>query len=268
MALVAARLAGVPDRVETIHLARYWLQDGHPLLRALARSCATRHVVYTEAEKAIVTQHTDARKVQVVTPGLDLERMLGSGNKEALVPPESLPPGSFVVGTVARLDPQKGIAALVDAFPPLWQRCPNAVLLIVGDGSLRDDLEAQCRQLGIADRVVFTGYQKDAHRYLSLMDVFVMPSLFESWGYTAAEAMAAGVPVVCSDIPGPNSFVSHGRNGLLVPPDDPAAITAAVLELWAHVNLRRSIAEAGRAFVSEHLTMTSMIRAYRRIYCL
>jgi glycosyltransferase involved in cell wall biosynthesis len=265
IALISAALAGVPVRLETIHLARYWLQDGHPAVQAASRRCANGHLVYTEAERHVVARHACAG-VQVITPGVDLSRMVNYWNKRTLPIPDHLPDRSFVVGTVARLDPQKGLVHLVDAFPPILQGCPEAYLLIVGDGPLRAELEGRCFQLGIAGRVLFTGYQIDAHRCLGAMDLFVMPSLFESWGFTAAEAMAAGVPVICTDIPGPSSFVSHQRTGLIVPPADPGAIATAVLQLQSDPARRWALGEAGKAYAREQLSLSGMIEACEQLY--
>jgi glycosyltransferase involved in cell wall biosynthesis len=127
-------------------------------------------------------------------------------------------------------------------------------------------LEERCRQLEIADRVTFAGYHSDAHRFLGVMDVFVMPSLFESWGFVAVEAMAAGCPVVCTDIPGPSFFVRHERTGLVVPAGDPAAIAAAVRRLRRDPGLRERLVRAAKAHVYEEISVERMVDKYDRIY--
>jgi glycosyltransferase involved in cell wall biosynthesis len=264
--LIAGFLAGVPARIETIHLADYWLADGHPLLRKTAWRCATRHVVCTDYEKEAVARRTAGRKVQVIHPGLDTDAMRGYYDRESAPCSVRNLDGSFVVGTVARLDCQKGIRHLLDAAPGILQAAPGTSFLIVGDGSLRAELERQCAELGIADRVLFTGYQPDAYRFLGLMDVFVMPSLFESWGFAAAEAMAAGVPVVCTDIPGPTSFITHEQTGLLVAVSDAGAITRAVLRLCSDPVFRSRLGEAGRREVRERRNLGPFVEAYEALY--
>ncbi len=266
VALIAASLAGVPIRMETIHLAHYWLADGHPLTRVIARRCATTHVVCSEAEKALVAPPAARHKVKSINPGIDASRWAGYWNKITLPCSDRLPDGAFVVGTVARLEQQKGITHLVNAFPEVLRRYPTACLLIVGDGGLRRDLEQQAAELGIADRVVFTGYQLDAYRYLGAMDVFVMPSLFESWGFTAVEAMGAGLPVICSDIPGPRDFIVHERTGLLVPIADPTAIAHAVLRVWEDSALRHTLCVNGKLAVMTQHSVQSMARQYETLY--
>lgn len=109
----------------------------------------------------------------------------------------------LVVGHVGRLDLQKNHTFLIDLFHAFHRRQPNSVLLLVGDGALRTNLEQQVRTLGIADSVRFLGVRSDIPALLQVMDVFVFPSLFEGLGMVAIEAQASGLPcVVSSTVPG------------------------------------------------------------------
>lgn len=266
IALIAARLAGVPVRLETIHLADYWTCDARAPVRFLAARCATNHVVYSQHEREIVVAHTDPDKVVVINPGLNTDRWTGYFTRSDMPSGVSLPQDAFVIGTIARLDPQKGVCHLINALPSILKQCPTARLFIVGDGALRADLEQQCSLLGVSDRVVFAGFQLDAYRFLGAMDVFVMPSLFESWGFTAVEAMGAGLPVISSDIPGPREFITNEQTGLLVNAANPDAISDAVIRLRTNSELRRKIAEAGREHVRARHSVRAMVQEYARLY--
>ncbi len=110
-------------------------------------------------------------------------------------------------------------------------RCPDAYLLIVGEGSRRDALEAQARELRIAHRVVFTGRRDDVPAVTAALDVAVLPSYREAQGLTILEAMALSRPVVASNVGGIPEMIEDGVTGLLVPPHDAAALTAAIVRL-------------------------------------
>lgn len=264
--LVAGRLCGVRTRLETIHMADYWMTDGRHGYREFAWSCATRRLVYTEDQKRLVSGFVPADGIQVVSPGLDLARLKEYVRRESVPEAAALRDARVVVGTVSRFDPEKGVAFLIEAAPAILRGCPGAHFLLVGDGSLRGEIEQRCIELGIRDHVHFTGYQPDGYRYLGAMDIFVMPSLSESWGFTAMEAMAAGVPVVCSDLPGPTSFMQHKQHGLVVTPQDVVGIAAAVLRLAEDPAYRTQLGQAGRVEMETRHPVTRMVSAYEALY--
>ena len=129
-------------------------------------------------------------------------------------------PGSQIVGVVARLEPEKGHPTLLEAWPLVLRAVPDAYLLIVGEGSRRDALEAQARELRIAHRVVFTGRRDDVPAVTAALDVAVLPSYREAQGLVILEAMALSRPVVASNVGGIPEMIEDGVTGLLVPPHD------------------------------------------------
>ena len=133
-------------------------------------------------------------------------------------------PGSQIVGVVARLEPEKGHPTLLEAWPAVLRAVPDAYLLIVGEGSRRDALEAQARELRIAHRVVFTGRRDDVPAVTAALDVAVLPSYREAQGLTILEAMALSRPVVASNVGGIPEMIEDGVTGLLVPPHDADAL--------------------------------------------
>ena len=106
---------------------------------------------------------------------------------------------AFVIGHVGRFDAVKNHSFLVDVFVQLREQHDTAVLLLVGEGNLRDDIEKKVSALGIADSVIFTGIRKDVHHLMQAMDVFIFPSVYEGLGIVAIEAQAAGLPCLVSD---------------------------------------------------------------------
>lgn len=176
-------------------------------------------------------------------------------------PAERLAAGP-VIGAVGRLDRQKGFDVLLDAIVSL----PGANLVIVGGGGERDALERQARELGVSSRVVITGWRDDARSLLGGFDVFALPSRYEGFPLVVLEAMQAGVPVVATDVGSVSEAVTDSETGLLVPPDDPTALAAALASMLDDDPLRQRLAENGRTLALGRFEAMTMARAYERLY--
>lgn len=132
----------------------------------------------------------------------------------------------FVIGTVGRLSKEKNHRLLIDSLPEILIRHPDAVLMLVGDGALHNDLEDQARQLGVNNSVLFVGSQKDVQAYLSAFDVFAFPSLYEGLSLSLLEAQFNGLPCVVSDGVSREAFIS--TNLRVVSLDDEPAWSSAI----------------------------------------
>ena len=137
-------------------------------------------------------------------------------------------PDDIAVGTVTRLMPSKGNEYLVAAVPEIVRQHPRARVFIAGEGELQPALEAQAAALGLGNRLVFCGFQRDVAAVLSALDVLVFPSLWEGTPLTVFEALAMGKPIVATDADGLMDVLADGRDALVVPRRDPAAIASAV----------------------------------------
>jgi len=136
----------------------------------------------------------------------------------------------------------------------------------VGDGEARKDLELLARKLGISAQTIFAGFRSDSLEILTLMDVFVLPSPYEAMPYTALEAMAAEKPVVAIEGTGAQDAVQRGKTGLLVPPQDPEALAAAIMVLLRDRARSRAMGLAGREVVESRFTLAQMIRRTEELY--
>ncbi|HET8721097.1 MAG TPA: glycosyltransferase [Nitrospira sp.] len=173
------------------------------------------------------------------------------------------------VGTVCRLvEPKKGISVLLRAIAALKEQNsdPQCQLLIVGDGPARPALEALSRQLGLSDRTVFAGARRDVARILPLLDLFVLPSLYEGFGIAILEAMAAGKPVVASAVGGIPEFVVAGETGLLVEPGNAAALGEAIESLVRDPAAATRMGMRGRARVVAEFHISTVIRRHEQLY--
>ncbi|HUP76701.1 MAG TPA: glycosyltransferase family 4 protein [Acidimicrobiales bacterium] len=168
---------------------------------------------------------------------------------------------------VGRLHPQKGLDTLLTAVQMLLARDPNSIRVhLVGDGPARADLEALVARLAISPHVEFVGSTDDVDAYLDLADVFVLPSRAEGLSNALLEAMAKGLPVVASRIPGNAEVVDSGRDGVLFDVDDPADLAATLQTLIGDQALRERLGRAARRHVVEHFSFAEVARRYRNLY--
>jgi glycosyltransferase involved in cell wall biosynthesis len=151
-------------------------------------------------------------------------------------------------------------------LPLLVARVPEAQLLVVGDGPERDALHALARTLALGDRVVFAGAIPDAARVLPLVDLYLTASRREGLPTALLEAMACGVPVLATEVPGHVDAVEPEITGRLVPPDDVAGLAAAAALLLRDPVLRARMGQAGRERVERHFTRGRMLAEIAALY--
>jgi sugar transferase (PEP-CTERM/EpsH1 system associated) len=205
-------------------------------------------------------------RLHTVLNGVDTDEFQRASASPALKSALGFSPEHRLVGTVARLSKEKDQAALLRAFADLRPRMPEARLLIVGDGTLRGDLERLSGELGIADRTLFVGEREDIADILASLDVFCLPSLTEGTSLTLLEAMATGLPVVATAVGGNPEIVRDGESGLLVPPRAPQRLADALVELLCDPARARAMGEIGREIVIERYSIRSMVEKHQAIY--
>lgn len=208
-----------------------------------------------------------AAKAGVVFNGIDTGRFRRpAGGDAELRTSFGIPADAPVVGTVGRLNEVKRQDLLLGGFARLGDEFPDARLLVVGDGPLRDDLRGLAERLGVADRVVFAGYQANPERLLGVMDVFALTSRSEGMPLVVLEAWAAGVPVVASAVGGLPEMIDSGRTGLLFPSGDEPALAAAVADLLRDSYRAAQMGAAGRERVEAEYGLARMAETYQRHY--
>ena len=177
------------------------------------------------------------------------------------LPPSRLYPGP-VVGAVGRLEPQKGFDILIRALRDV----NGATLFVVGDGAERAALKELAGRVGVADRVVWSGWRDDVRSLVASFDVVAFPSRFEGFPLAVLEALLCRSAVVAADVGSVGEVVRDGGTGLLVPPEDPAALAEALRRLLADAGLRRRLGDAGRQLVLERFTAAHMTRGFEALY--
>jgi glycosyltransferase involved in cell wall biosynthesis len=168
-----------------------------------------------------------------------------------------------VLLAAGRLVHAKGFDLLLEAVARVRRQAPCR-LIILGDGPLRGDLSARCKDLGIADAVKLLGFVANPFAFMRRCSAFVLPSRFEGLPGVLIQAMACGAAVVAADCPfGPSEIVISGESGILVPPEDPGALAEALLALLRNNASRQALAKAARASAQRY-TLDAIMPNYVR----
>ena len=182
----------------------------------------------------------------------------------------SIKPSDLVIGTVGRLlDEHKRVSDLIRSLPLILEHFQNAKLLVVGSGPDEDELKALSIELGVRDKIFFTGYQVDTRLYYEIMDVFAIASAHEAFGLVLVEAMFAGVPVVATRTGGIPKVVLENETALLVSTFAPKEIAAAIVKLLGDFDRARAMGEKGRVrarkYFSEERYVSDVDNLYTRL---
>jgi glycosyltransferase involved in cell wall biosynthesis len=206
------------------------------------------------------------RRVGVLYNGIDVDAFAAAGDRASARREMGVAPTEFVLLQVARLDYLKDHATAIRTLARVLSRAPQARLILVGDGPERPAVEAQVRELNIADKVQLLGTRADVARLLHGADAFLLTSTSEGIPLTVIEAMAAGLPVVATNVGGLAEVVADGVTGFLAPAKDDAALAGHALRLAADAGLRRRMGLAGRARAKLHFDEPRMAHEYGRLY--
>jgi len=265
--VLAARLVQPKGVVVSYHMPWPWRTFTGQMLNLLTYVMADRVVgVSNMVIRNLVRGGMRPAKTERIYQGVELDRFDRPGLREQGRAALSLHETTEVVGIVSHLWGGKGIDIFLRAAATLAGSRPNVRFLVVGEGPERDNLANLATKLGIAERVIFTGMRKDIPAMFAAMDVTVFSSHAESLGMVAAEAMAAGRPVVSTRSGGPEEIVADGETGFLVPCGDAEAIGHAVLELLRDPDLRARMGVAGTERAARQFSAERMAAAYEKLY--
>jgi glycosyltransferase involved in cell wall biosynthesis len=243
--------------------------------RQLRRRVWLRHLALSDATRIVVPSQTLLRLalqdwgfgpelVTHIPNGIDLDRFSTRAPSDSLAP-IGRRPGELLVGTVGSLRPEKNLARLLRIFAVQPTR-PPVRLVIVGEGTERERLKAQASELGQADRVVFTGQIDRPERILSQLDLFALSSDTEQMPVSLLEAMAAGLPVVATEVGDVALMLPRSQRAFVIEPAREKDLADAMTRLLADPSLRRHLGAENRAHVSAHFGRARMIEQYRALY--
>lgn len=177
-----------------------------------------------------------------------------------------LPQNHFVVGSIGRMVEQKDPLCFVQTAREIIHRNDLIRPVFVGGGPLENNIKDAALRLGVAGRITFAGHHRNAASLMPAFDAYIQTSRWEGMPYALLDAMAAGLPVVATNVPGNNDLIEHGTNGLLVQPGDFTGMANAVLRLAADAALRRKLGIAGQAYVAKNHTFADFSQNLEQLY--
>lgn len=211
-------------------------------------------------------EYIPRRKLVTIPNGIDGRAFEVPFDRMAVRSSLGVPPDACVIVFASRLESQKDVPNLLRAFREVAARDPLRWLVVAGQGSLRGELEALAVELGVQQRVRFVGVRLDVADVLRASDVFVLSSRWEGLPMVILEALAAGCPIVSTDVGGVPSAITNGEHGLLVPPEDHRALAAGLERMCSLPGLRTTLATAGRKRFLERYSAAAMTQQYERLY--
>lgn len=264
---LAARKTDVPCVVSSMHsvYTRDRKINRRIINHLLSRYC-DRIIAVSGAVRDDILKYdrVSGDKVEVIHNGIDLERFAGSG-PAAAKREFGIPMEAPVIGTIGRLVREKGHKYLIEALSIVLKKFPETRLMLVGDGPLRADLDSLARAFGVHKNVIFTGMRADVPDMLASTDIFAFTSLWEGFGNALLEAMAAGKPVVISDLPSFKEITGTEKIGFTAPVGDSAALAGHLLKLLADPGLCKEFGRNARKRAAL-FSIQSTVKAYEKLY--
>lgn len=278
-AVPAAKLAGVPLVVASIRDQGVYLSAAQRHAQRIA--CRFADLVLVNAQSIrdwLVADGYPAGKVRIIRNGIDLSRYMGQRGETGVREELGLPADAPLVLMLSRLNPQKGVDDFIKAAAMIRLQRPDVRFLLIGekltyqgngfgpDAPYHNYLHELCVNLGVDDRIVFTGHRSDVPALLAEGAVSVLPSHSEGLSNTLLESMTAGLPIVATRVGGNPELVEDGVNGILVSPQAPATLANAILRILDDPALAARFSSAARAKATQHFAMEKMIRDTEALY--
>ena len=217
----------------------------------------------------LVKQHVPDRKIKFIPYGFDFNApRYNALNPEAVHNMRNSFGWSdkFLIGNIGRHHPIKGQLYLLNAFEKILSKIPNAILIMIGDGPIHEELKEVVSDRGLQNAIFFLGWRKDAHELMNMMDVVVHPTLQEAFPQLMIETMALAKPLIITPVSGATDVVQSGVNGFLIPFRDSKAIEDAIYFVYYNKEKANEIGRAARAHVQNHYTIQNVVPQFEVLY--
>lgn len=243
------------------------------LIEKITAKITDKLIALTEGEKNESLAYGIGKSEQwvIIHSGVDYKLQISNDKLKKIKKEFGIQDDYLVIGTVARLEPVKGVEYFIDAIKIIIDyklQVTDCKFLIVGDGSEMIKLKQKVKRLNIEDKVIFTGMREDVPELISIMDIYVQPSLNEGMGKTIVLAQLLGKPVVATKVQGIPSVVLDGKTGILVEPKNPIQLAEAVSKLLKDEKLRRQLGENAKQWVNKIVDGYPQFSVERMIYLL
>jgi glycosyltransferase involved in cell wall biosynthesis len=274
-----SRVTGIPLLIQT-HGSDIFTSEKNPLFRFMARYAAKYAKYIVSPSPDHVTRlgalGIDTKKIGIVpnTVEADFSTSVTEADTDGLRQKLGIPAGNKIVLAMGRMVYVKGFNYLLEGFKKIAGEHPNITLVLAGDGVIYDEIRGQADALGIGDRVIMPGavMRGDVPVYFKMADMFVVPSIRHESGavdglpVVVPEAMAAGLPVISSDVGGIPILIRDGYNGILIPERDTGAIADSIQKLLADETLRTQYGKRSRAIIENGANYDTISDYFVRLY--
>jgi len=218
------------------------------------------------AKEIIRYWRINPNKLQPIASGIDASGFEREFDKNAIRQKFGVSKENNLVGIVARFDPIKDHQTLIRAMAIVGKSIPNAKLVLVGDGSLRQSLQDLTVELGIKDNVIFLGEQEDIAPILAMLDLFVLTSRKEGTSTAIMEAMTMELPIIATRVGGTPELINDGENGILIPARDPESLSKAIIEIVTNKDRAKAIAHNARSTFEKKYRIERMNHEYQDLF--
>ena len=260
---MCARRAGVPVTMLWVHAN---LIPGRKLtvriINRLTMNMVSKVIALSQIHKRRILAtypHLSETKLVVIYNGVDTEKYCAVANGKRVPEGVDTRGHEHIIGTIARLSPEKNLEVLLRAARLVIEKEPDVLFLIAGDGPEREKYESLAKELGLVRNVRFLGMRRDVPDLLGTFDVAVLSSREEVFPMFLLEAMASGLPVVSTRVGSIEEIVEHGETGYLVEPGDHAELARRILALMEDAELAREMGRRGRMRVEEQFSIRKMV---------
>lgn len=266
---IVGQFLRIPVNISSIHSTDPWRKWYHVLLERLTSRLTDLYISNSEAGRIATHQreHIPFSKIVTIPNGIHVEDYrVEDAHVEIMRRHWGLTPDDRVLGIVANLRMMKGHTTIVDAFPLIQKNFPRTKCLCIGIDHLHGDIQHYVRVKQLEQAILFPGFQKDIPIFLALLEIFLLPSLWEGLPTALMEAMAMKKPVVASAVGGIPELVEHGKTGLLIPPNDPRALAEAVVYLLRDPERAQRMGQAGYEKIQREFSLHTMVAKTEAIY--
>jgi glycosyltransferase involved in cell wall biosynthesis len=270
----AGRIAGVPVIVHTVHGFAFhdfmptWKKQLYIFLERISRSSADFYITVSELNRkeAVQLKLFNFDNSIPIYSGIDLTKLDRDADLNLVKSQIGIPEKWQTIVSVGRLDRQKSPGFLIDSFAQVLQHHPDTLLLLVGEGELRQELEAQVSRLDITNKVRFLGSREDVPEILKIADIFALSSLWEGLGRAMTEAMLVGKPVVVPAIYGIPEIVHHHETGLLFEAKNVEQLADNLVYLLDHPDERDRLGQNAKNLTRKLFDGDDMVRQIEAVY--
>lgn len=267
---IAGKNAGVKKIIYTVHgfvfnePLPWWKKMFYLWAEKISARSKHKIICVSEFDKQVgLKNKIGAKKLITIHNGIKNLKFLDSLQARQEL---NLPENKKIIGTIANFYPTKGLTYLISAAKIVKQQFPGVIFAIIGDGQLRQALEAQIEQQELKNDFILLGRRENAYQYLSIFDIYVVSSVKEGLPYSVLEAMAAGLPTVTTKVGGIPEIIDNNKNGILIEPKNPQSLADAIIKLIENKNLASQLASQAKLNVAEKFSLEKMLTETTRVY--